>query len=285
MVRKFSRVTLSTAAALIALFALGTTSTSVSAQTAAATQAATSGNHNVYVLVHGAFQDSTGWSQVIKDLQAAGQTAITVEWAGRGGDKTPFGQITMDDYTNAVIKTIKQYNQPVILVGHSFGGMVISTVAEAIPGQIKTLVYLAAYLPRNGDNLLSLSGLDKYSILGKPGNFVVSQDQTTASIPKDVFPTAFCPDCTPDQLKVVAASQLDEPLPPPVTKLVLTDKNFGSVQKDYIMTAQDVVVSPQLQALMMSYTPVNKVFAVNAGHAAYITVPDQLTKILLQIGG
>lgn len=237
----------------------------------------------VFILVHGAFQDASGWAPVSEALKAQGYESIAVEWAGRGGDKTPFKDITMTQYREAVIDVIKKQDQPVILVGHSFGGMVISSVAEAIPENIKTLIYLGAYLPRNDDNLLSLSGLDKYSVLGQTGNFVVSADFTSASVPSEVFPTAFCPDCNPDQLKTVAASQLDEPLGPPNEKLVLTDKNFGAVNKAYIMTSQDVVVSPQLQALMLSFTPVDKVYAVNAGHAAYVTVPDQLAAILIKI--
>lgn len=242
--------------------------------------AAAQASKPVIVLVHGAFQDATGWAPVTKALEAKGYTAIAVEWAGRGADKTAFKDITLDNYRDAVVAVIRQQDQPVILVGHSFGGMVISAVAEAVPDRIRTLVYLAAYLPRNGDNLLTLSGQDKYSILGKPGNFVVSADGTTASVPKEVFPAAFCPDCSADQLKAVAASQRDEPLAPPATKLTLTEKNFGAVKKAYIMTAQDVVVSPQLQALMLSYTPVDKVYAVNAGHAAYVTAPDALADIL-----
>ncbi len=267
MLRKFMLL-------LTLVMAFGTISTPASAQA----------QKPVYVLVHGAFQDATGWSPVIKALLAKGYTAIAVEWAGRGTDKTPFKDITLENYRTAVLDVIKKQSQPVILVGHSFGGMVISDVAEAAPDRIKQLVYLGAYLPRSGDNLLTLSALDKYSILGKEGNFLVSKDFTYAYIPKEVFPTAFCPDCNADQLKVVAASQLDEPLAPPNTKLVLTDKNFGSVRKNYIMTAQDIVVSPQLQALMMSFTPVDHVYAVNAGHAAYVTAPDAVADVLVKIG-
>jgi pimeloyl-ACP methyl ester carboxylesterase len=239
----------------------------------------------VFVLVHGAFQDATGWAPVVKALEAKGATAVTVEWAGRGSDKTPFKDITLDNYRDAVVNVINQQDAPVILVGHSFGGIVISDVAEAVPDRIQTLVYLAAYLPRTGESLVSLSGLDKYSVLGQQGNFIVSADYTTASIKKDVFASAFCPDCNPEQLKAVAASQLDEPLAPPNTKVTLTDKNFGSVHKAYILTAQDMVVSPQLQALMLANTPVDHVYAVDAGHAAYVTVPDKLADILLQAAG
>lgn len=241
------------------------------------------GKTHTFILVHGAFQDASGWAQVQHALTAKGQTAQTVEWAGRGDDTTPPQQITLENYRDAVIRVIEQHSEPVILVGHSFGGMVISTVAEAIPQRIKTLVYLAAYLPRSGDNLLSLSSQDKYSILGQQGNFVIAPDYTTASVPKNVFPSAFCPDCNAEQLAIVAASQLDEPLAPPNTKVELTDENFSRVRKAYIMTAQDLIVTPQLQALMLAYTPVHEVYSVNAGHAAYITAPESLADILLHI--
>lgn len=235
----------------------------------------------VYVLVHGAFQDASGWAQVKKALEAKGHTAIAVEWAGRGGDSTPLKDITFEKYRDAVVAVIKQQKQPVILVGHSFGGMVISAVAEAIPNKIKAVVYLAAYLPRSGDNLVALSQLDKYSVLGQPGNFIVAPDYSTASIKKEIFAKSFCPDCNADQLKTVAASQLDEPLGPLNAKVTLTAKNFGTVRKVYILTAQDVIVSPQLQALLLAYTPVDQVYSVNAGHAAYITVPNELAAVLM----
>ncbi len=69
----------------------------------------------------------------------------------------------METYRDTVVKVIDQQQQPVILVGHSFGGMVISSVAEAVPDKIQMLVYLAAYVPQSGDNLLTLSSLDHYS--------------------------------------------------------------------------------------------------------------------------
>ena len=234
----------------------------------------------VIVLVHGAFQDSTGWADVIRVLEAKGYIAIAVQQVGRSGDKTPIKDITLETYRDAVVNVIKKQDQPVILVGHSFGGMVISAVAEAVPDRIKALVYLAAYLPRNGESLRAISSQDKYSILGKEGNFIVAKDYSTASIAQEVFASGLCPDGSADQLKVVAASQIDEPLAPLNAKVTLTDKNFGSVRKTYILTAQDVMVSPQLQALMLVNTPVDKVCAVNAGHAAYITAPDALAAII-----
>jgi len=181
-----------------------------------------------------------------------------------------------------VIEVIEAQSSPVILVGHSFGGLVISAVAEAIPAQIDTLVYLAAYLPQDQDSLVTLSSQDHYSVLGQEGNFILADGFSTASVLESAFASAFCPDCDEAQLAVVAASQLPEPLAPLNIPVTLTDANFGAVRKVYILTAEDVVVSPQLQALMLSNTPVDHVYALNTGHAPYISAPDALAALLVE---
>ncbi len=132
-----------------------------------------------FVLVHGAFQDASGWAGVVANLEAEGYTTVTVELAGRGEDTTPLGEITLDNYRDAVIEVIEAQEQPVILVGHSFGGITISSVAEAIPDRIQALVYLSAYLPRTEESLVSLSAQDHYSVLGQEGNFILAEDFTS----------------------------------------------------------------------------------------------------------
>lgn len=235
-----------------------------------------------FVLVPGAFQDASGWNMVIAELEAAGHTAIAVQLPGRGDDVTPAGEQSLAAYRDAVMAVIAAQETPVVLVGHSFGGMVISEVAEALPDRIAALVYLAAYLPQSGDSLVTLAENDRSSQLGQEGNFIISEDFTTASVNAEVFASAFCPDCDATQAESVAASQLDEPLPPLGTPAALTNENFGSVRKVYILTAQDVVVSPQLQAYMLSNTPVERVFALNTGHAPYVTAPVDLAARLVQ---
>lgn len=235
-----------------------------------------------YILVDGAFQDETGWDMVIPALEADGSTAIAVDYGSNDSDGAPIPSSTLEGYRDAVIEVIEAQEGPVVLVGHSFGGMIISAVAEAIPEKIDTLVYLAAYLPRSGESLVSLAGMDHYSILGQEGNFILADDFTYASVNRDVFAAGFCPDCTEEQRTVVAASQLDEPLAPQNEPVTLTADNFGSVRKAYIMTAQDVIVSPQLQALMLSYTPVERVLALDAGHSPYISQPGALAALLIE---
>ncbi len=237
----------------------------------------------VFVLVHGAFQDGAGWVPVIAELEAAGHTAIAVNLPARGEDTTPSFEASLERYRDTVIAVIEQQDQPVVLVGHSFGGMVISVVAEAIPDQIQTAVYVSAYLPLNGDSLLTIASEDNYSLLGQEGNFVVDDATLLATVIDDVFATGFCPDCDADQLLTVAASQISEPVIPLTEPVVVTEENFGAVEKAYIITAADVIVSAQLQAYMLSNTPVEYVYALNTGHVPYVTAPVQLAEILIEI--
>lgn len=230
----------------------------------------------VFVLVHGAFQTSAGWDGVMAALEAQGATVIAVNSPGRGDDMTPAAEQTLDAYRDAVIAVIEQQNQPVILVGHSFGGMVVSAVAEAIPDKIATVVYLAAFLPLDGESLLALVGQNRAE---DAGLITPTADQTLTFAP-EAFAAAFCPECTPEQAEVLAASRVDEPLPPLNQPVTLTAENFGAVRKVYILTAQDLVVPPAFQAYMLSRTPVDKVYAIDAGHAPYISQPEALANIL-----
>ena len=235
-----------------------------------------------FILVHGAFQDASGWDATLTALEAAGQTAVAVNLPGRGEDTTPVAELTLNTYRDAVIEVVNAQSGPVVLVGHSFGGMVISAVAEAVPQQIETLVYVAAYLPQSGDSLVTLSSQDHFSLLGQEGNFLFSEDFAYGLVNEAIFASAFCPDCTAEQQTQVAASQLGEPLAPLNEPVTLTEDAFGSVRKAYILTAEDVVVSPQLQALMLSRTPAARVLALDTGHAPYISAPEALAATLIE---
>ena len=96
------------------------------------------------VLVHGAFQDAPcTWSKVEPELKAKGFKVLTVNLPGRGSDQADPSKLITEDYKQAVLNVISAQTQPVILVGHSFGGITISNVAEATPDKIKALIYLS----------------------------------------------------------------------------------------------------------------------------------------------
>lgn len=108
-----------------------------------------------YVLVPGAWQPASAWGGVAEQLRAHGHTAVAVELPGQGHDSTPLAEVTLASHVAAVCTAVDAQAGRVILVGHSYGGVVISQVGENRPAKIQELVYVAGFLPANGESLLT----------------------------------------------------------------------------------------------------------------------------------
>src|ERR1700761_1345537 len=245
------------------------------------TQAQKTNNKNsaTIVLVHGAWSDATAWQAVVPLLKAQGHEVIAVNLPGHGTDATSFASISLQSYVDAVKNAIGD-RKNVILVGQSMAGLVISEVAEEIPGQIKELVYLAAYLPQNGESLLSLAKQDADSHVGK--YLQIDQATGSANVAKDGVIDVFAADAPAQVGDYIANNIKPEPLAPLATPVTLTDGNFGSVKKVYIHTTDDHAVSFTLQKTMVKNNGhISKEYSLPSSHTPFISMPDKLAVILL----
>jgi len=230
------------------------------------------------VLLHGAFEDVHVWDGVASKLTADGYRVLPVDLPGRPSAPMAADKVSVDLYRDTVLKAISAEKQPVVLVGHSFGGITISAVGEAAPAKIKTLIYLAAYLPRNGESLLSLANQDRDSLAGPQLN--IDKAKGVASINYAARADLLANDGSEGLRKALPDLVIDEPLGPLGTPVTLTSARFGAVDKVYIHTAQDHVVSPYLQQQMVAATPVRLQFTLNTGHTPFLTdVPGLVTAI------
>jgi pimeloyl-ACP methyl ester carboxylesterase len=145
------------------------------------------------LLVHGAIADGSSWSKVIPILQAAGHEAIAVQ--------QPLSSIP-DDVAK-VRSVLDELEGPVVLVGHSFGGVVITQAAHDA-ANVSALVYVAAFAPDEGESAQSLG--EPFGQLPSASHFEIDK-QGRFTLPQDVFPQYFCPDVDPREARVLAAVQ------------------------------------------------------------------------------
>lgn len=231
------------------------------------------------VLVHGAWSDASAWDHIVPQLKSAGFEVIAVNLPGHGKDNTPPAGITLDNYVAVVKKAIGTKNN-VILVGHSMGGAIIGEVAEQIPTQIKKLIYLAAFLPHNGEAMISIAQTDTESHLVK--YLQVNKEEGSASVAKDGFIDAFAADA-PDAVKEQLLNTLKpEPLAPVVTPVVLSDANYGKVEKVFIYTVNDHAISYAVQQKMVAEANIGRTYALPSSHAAFLAMPGVLAAIIEQ---
>jgi len=240
-----------------------------------------------YVLVHGAWQAPYVWDAVKTKLINEGNNVTVVELPGHGSDNTVPSTLTLNTYRDKVLDAMSKINGKVILVGHSLGGMIISAVAEQNPSKIEKLVYLAAYLPSSGQSLLALAGNDAGSALGDSVNKVPILTQNangTLDVLHDQIVNVFIQDGSAQIQNLVLQNYRPEPAIPFTNPVTLTAANFGSVEKIYIKTLQDHVVSPALQNRMIAAAGVKTVYRLNTSHSAFLAKPDSVAILLTKIG-
>ncbi|MET7403877.1 alpha/beta hydrolase [Dactylosporangium sp. NPDC005572] len=160
----------------------------------------------VIVLVHGAFAESASWNGVISRLTERGLTAIAVANPLRG----------LDGDAGYVRDVVASLNRPVVLVGHSYGGQVITQAAAGDPA-VLALVYVAAFAPEQGESALELSGKFPGSTLGDAVQAkALSVGGIELAIDPAKFPLQFAADVDPAEAALMAATQR------PVAEVALT---------------------------------------------------------------
>jgi len=234
-----------------------------------------------FVLVHGAFQAPYAWQFVKAKLEAAGQKVVVIELQGHGQDQTPPSAISLKSYRDRVVTAITAINGPVVLVGHSLGGAIITAVADTIPTHIDKLVYLAGFVPANNQSILDLTTMDPNSLFGPA--LIPSADGLTVSIPNDKIMQVFAQDGNDQVKQLLIDNNRPEPIAPQAEKVFLKNPAFAKVPKYYIHTNQDHAITIELQKKMVASAGIKNVYAVDSGHCPMLTKPGEVTGILLQI--
>jgi len=235
-----------------------------------------------FVLVHGAWNGAWVWSDVAEQLEARGASVSTVDLLAHGDDMTPLTEVSLAKNAEQVRAAVEAAKSPVILVGHSFGGAVISQAAEARPKNLDRLIYLAAFIPANGESVLDLVQTDVDSALGPV--LQVDAEKGIARVPMANLNDIFCHDCAQPELDLLDSKYRDEPLGPAAEKLTLTSEGLGSVPKSYIYTSLDRVISPSLQQRMTARVTLTRTATLKTSHSPFLSTPADVVATLADLG-
>ena len=234
---------------------------------------------STFILIHGSWHGAWCWYKVFPRLQRAGHTVIAFDLPGHGRDHTPPGEITMQDYVDAVGRALDACDEPAVLVAHSRGGIVASQAAEASPDRLSLLVYLAAYLVPDGQTVVPLALSDSASLVIP--NLDIDREGGWDMLRRHAYGEALYADCSHEDIALAHALLTPEPIAPTNTALRLTAGRFGSVPRTYIELTEDRAVSLMLQRHMQQALPCLETVEIEASHSAYFSRPDELTSAII----
>lgn len=216
------------------------------------------------ILVHGAFADGSSWGRVISRLQAEGLAAVAVQ--------NPL--VSLDDDVAHVQRAIDRTKGPVLLVGHSWGGAVITQIGDQ--ERVKGLVYVAAFAPDAGqspnDTLKPFppsAGLSGVSV--DKGRFLTLTPEGVAR--------NFAQDLAPEEAALLAATQ--GPVAAACFATRVTAAAWKAKPSWYIVATQDRMLPPDFLRATAARIGARSV-EVESGHAPHLSRPDAVAAVIVE---
>jgi pimeloyl-ACP methyl ester carboxylesterase len=236
---------------------------------------------STFVLIHGAWHGAWCWDKVVPVLEAEGHRVIAPDLPGHGSDQLPLSEVTLQGYADRICQILAAEAEPVILVGHSMGGIAITQAAEACPDSIQALVYLSAFLPSSGESLEYWAKQMAESLVAP--NMLVAEDQVSVTVSDEIIIDAFYGDCHPEEAQLAKSRLLPQALAPIVSPVTTSEEKFGRVKRYYIECLQDRAIPIGMQRSMYGAVPCQSVLSMNTSHSPFLSVPEVLAASLMSV--
>jgi pimeloyl-ACP methyl ester carboxylesterase len=223
----------------------------------------TTNNRPSIVLVHGAFADASGWQKIILGLEKGGFTVTAVQ--------IPLKSLADDVATTKRVLDAQTGN--IVLVGHSYGGAVITGAATGV-GKVKALVYVSAFGPDEGEALGPLIESKPPSLLPTA---IIPDAAGFLYIDRSKFSEVFAKDVSESEAAVMAATQK------PISATIFGEPSLSPAWKTipswYIVSTQDNAINPDLERFMAQRMKAT-VTEIEASHVPFISKPAEVIKVI-----
>jgi pimeloyl-ACP methyl ester carboxylesterase len=216
------------------------------------------------VLVHGGFVDGSGWEAVYRRLRSQGFTVSVVQ--------NP--TMSLADDVRATRWVLAQQKEPIILVGHSYGGVVITEAGN--DPNVAGLVYIAAFAPDAGESVASLI---KDPPVGAPVPPILPPRDGYLLLDKSKFAASFAADVDPELAVFMADAQV--PWGMEALQGAVSQPAWKSKPSWYLVATDDRMIPPAAQRAM-SQRAGSTVAEVRGSHAVYVSQPDTVADLIAE---
>src|SRR6516164_9168924 len=231
------------------------------------------------VLVHGSWHDGSCWSPVQGQLAEAGVRSIAPTLPGHGVGDDRLG-VRHGDYVASVVDALAGISAPAVLVGHSFGGSVISRVAELHPEQCRGLVYYSAFVPRDGERVADSLPAEFIEFLQRAA--AASADRTI-ELPDQLLREAFANTVDAETVARIRTLLVPEPHGPIFERLSLPSFATTQIPAIYINCRQDRTLPPgTFHPTQSSRLREPQLIEIDGDHETLLTAPERLADALIE---
>lgn len=237
-----------------------------------------------FVLIHGSWHGGWCFDPVVEILRARGHVVAAPTLPAMGGTVEEMAAVTLDDWGDFAVRQCQDVRErtgggPVVLAGHSRGGLVISSAAERDPTAMDALVYICAMMLPSGFSRAEFKALEGPNpefdamISRVHGGVATVVNSSRAG---DVFAQLSPPDMVAGVLPRLVA----EPHGPRSQPLALTPERFGSRPRTYVECTQDRTIPITSQRKMQGLVPGARIVTLEADHSPYLSMPHDLADAL-----
>jgi pimeloyl-ACP methyl ester carboxylesterase len=217
------------------------------------------------LLVHGAWADGSSWSKVIPILSEAGYNVVATQQK----------LVSLEDDVETVRRAAEAFDGPILLVGHSYGGAIITEAAHVCPN-VNGLVYIAGFALDKGESLEILSASGP---VAPPGAAAIRPDKYGFLwIDREMFAENFCQDADKTQAAVMAATQ--KPLSLACFQGKITDAGWKNLPCWYQVSLNDRMIPPPAEQFMAQRINA-RVISLSSSHASLVAHPKEVADFIL----
>jgi pimeloyl-ACP methyl ester carboxylesterase len=281
-------------------------------------------DEKIFVFVHGGAQGAWAFGKIAWLLAARGHRVIARDLPGNGlrarlprsylerphdpgrfaAEPSPVARLSAQDYAGEVIETVSQLAERMpghhlVLVGHSFAGLTLSRVGEAIPQHIGRLVYLTAVMPAPGKSFFDYLATPEFAA-SEVSSLLVGDPEITGALRIDFrsadpgyqarTKSAIAADVDDDEWRTVTSLlSPDIPARPLAEPVAITADRWGAIPRTFISCTADSTIPVAAQRLFIEeadkLAPSNPthVREMTSGHCPFLSQPEQLARVLLQL--